>query len=224
MFIQRSGKYRFYENMGSISEPVWQQRPAWIDTLGKTTHHRAEFGDLNRDGLMDILFGETDGSLTFFENSGTSTAPKWKVADHVFHDVKVDSHANPVLFDMDFDADLDLIVGDPHGRFSVFRNDVFNSISTERKELPVSRQIQCCNYPNPFNSGTTISYELTKSAWVELEIHDIVGRCVETLICGRQSMGLHSVRWHAGTYPSGLYFYKLRIGKHVRVKKCMLIK
>ncbi|MBL0062573.1 MAG: T9SS type A sorting domain-containing protein [bacterium] len=64
-------------------------------------------------------------------------------------------------------------------------------------------------YPNPFNSTVTIEYALIREQDVTLEIYDVLGRQVETLLSERQGIGVHSVKWNADDFATGLYFAKL---------------
>jgi len=68
------------------------------------------------------------------------------------------------------------------------------------------------NYPNPFNPITTIQFNVleTKSI-VSLQIYDVTGRLVESLVNERLEPGTHSVIWDASEYTSGAYFYKIEV-------------
>lgn len=66
------------------------------------------------------------------------------------------------------------------------------------------------NYPNPFNPATTISYQLPVASDVQLEIFDILGKKVATLVSGRQEAGRYTYTWNASTVSSGVYFYRLQ--------------
>ncbi len=85
------------------------------------------------------------------------------------------------------------------------------------------------NYPNPFNPTTTINYNLAEENDVILEIYNIKGQKVNSLVNDLQSAGKHSVIW-SGTdennklVSSGLYFYKLRAGSKIQTKKMIMIK
>jgi len=79
------------------------------------------------------------------------------------------------------------------------------------------------NYPNPFNPETTISYELPKSALVSIEIYDITGRLVETLLNGKQSAGKHTIKFSANKLSSGVYFYRLTANQSVLAMKKMVV-
>jgi beta-glucanase (GH16 family) len=80
------------------------------------------------------------------------------------------------------------------------------------------------SYPNPFNPGTTISYSIPEAVNVELIVYDITGRIVKTLVNTTQSAGTHKIQWNAMNVTSGVYFYKLKAGNFIDIKKCLLIK
>jgi hypothetical protein len=80
------------------------------------------------------------------------------------------------------------------------------------------------NYPNPFNASTTIQFNLPEAGEVTIQIYDILGRSVETLISGTQSAGVHSVVWNADNQPSGVYFYRIDAGDFSDQKSCLLLK
>jgi hypothetical protein len=86
------------------------------------------------------------------------------------------------------------------------------------------------NFPNPFNPETTIGYELAESADVTLQIYNVVGQVVRTLIASEsQSVGRYQVRWdgmddRGMPVSSGIYFYQISAGKFQDVRKLMLLK
>jgi predicted GH43/DUF377 family glycosyl hydrolase len=81
------------------------------------------------------------------------------------------------------------------------------------------------NYPNPFNPTTTISYMLPLLAEVKLEIYNILGQKVETLVNRKQPAGEYSLQWDANSFASGVYYYKIEVGDgFVQAKKLLLIK
>ncbi len=80
------------------------------------------------------------------------------------------------------------------------------------------------NYPNPFNASTTINYSLPKSGPVTIDIYDLLGRKVETLIQAEQPAGYHQVTWDASDVSSSLYFYRIQAGDYVETRKMVLIK
>ncbi|MCP4580393.1 MAG: T9SS type A sorting domain-containing protein [candidate division Zixibacteria bacterium] len=80
------------------------------------------------------------------------------------------------------------------------------------------------NYPNPFNQSTTIRYDLPKAGDVTIDIYDILGRKVETLINGNQPAGHHQVTWNARDMATGMYFYKLNADNFSETKKMIMLK
>jgi len=80
------------------------------------------------------------------------------------------------------------------------------------------------NYPNPFNATTSINYQLPVDGWIKLEIYNVLGEKVATLVEERQEAGYRSVIWEASELSSGLYFYKLTAGDYTETKRMMLVK
>ncbi len=80
------------------------------------------------------------------------------------------------------------------------------------------------NFPNPFNSATSISFDLGSPGRVRLEIFDTVGRKLETLIDGQFGAGRHSVTWDAGERPSGIYFYRVEFDGKAKMGRMTLLK
>ncbi|MBD3168337.1 MAG: T9SS type A sorting domain-containing protein [candidate division Zixibacteria bacterium] len=80
------------------------------------------------------------------------------------------------------------------------------------------------NYPNPFNATTTIAFELPEACDVNLNIYNLAGRKVATLIDGFKDSGFHNISWDASQYSSGIYFYKLSTGNKIFTKRMTLLK
>ncbi|MCP4631287.1 MAG: T9SS type A sorting domain-containing protein [candidate division Zixibacteria bacterium] len=80
------------------------------------------------------------------------------------------------------------------------------------------------NYPNPFNSSTTISYTLNSYSLVELDIYNIMGRKIESLVNKFQQPGQHEVLWLADNRSSGIYFYIIKTAGGSFINKMVLMK
>ena len=80
------------------------------------------------------------------------------------------------------------------------------------------------NYPNPFNPTTTIEFSVETQSIASLQIYDIKGRLVETLVSGKLVSGSHSVEWDASNVSSGVYIYKLTTPFGQQTKKLILLK
>ncbi len=80
------------------------------------------------------------------------------------------------------------------------------------------------NYPNPFNPVTTIAYRIPENTGVQLNVYDMSGRRVRTLVNEYANAGSYEVSFDASGLPSGVYFYRLDAGSHSTVKKMVLMK
>jgi hypothetical protein len=80
------------------------------------------------------------------------------------------------------------------------------------------------NYPNPFNASTVIQYRIPHTCDVKIDIYDLRGRRVATLIQGEQQAGFHQISWNADIHSSGLYFYRIRAGEYSEVRRMVLLK
>jgi hypothetical protein len=74
--------------------------------------------------------------------------------------------------------------------------------------LPNNYALLTC-YPNPFNSQASIEFTIPTASYVEVEIYDVLGIKVATLLTGRLNAGKHTVVWDASNQPSGVYFSRL---------------
>lgn len=79
------------------------------------------------------------------------------------------------------------------------------------------------NYPNPFNPFTTISYQIPSNSLVQLDVYNVFGQLVETLVNAKLEAGYHKIVWNATEFPSGIYFYQLTVGKQIIANEQMLL-
>jgi len=85
------------------------------------------------------------------------------------------------------------------------------------------------NFPNPFNSSTVIRFELPESGEVELAVFNLAGQRVALLAQGYREAGNYTVRWdgrdeRGRTLASGVYLYRLRVGKRMEALKLVLVR
>lgn len=103
---------------------------------------------------------------------------------------------------------------------SITRNlGVSNEITESPREFSLSQ-----NYPNPFNPSSTIEFTLPTAADVRLDVYNISGQLVSTLVDSRMSAGQHSVVFDASNLASGVYLYRIRAGSFMQTKQMTLIK
>jgi hypothetical protein len=102
-------------------------------------------------------------------------------------------------------------------------NPLITGIGTDEYALPKNLSLDQ-NYPNPFNESTTISFSIQQTGKVKLEIFDITGAFVQTLLDETLPAGEHHIAWNAADLASGTYLYKLTLSGKTTVRKAVLIK
>jgi hypothetical protein len=80
------------------------------------------------------------------------------------------------------------------------------------------------NYPNPFNPTTTIEYAIKQDSYVVLEIFNVLGQQIETLVREDQVAGRYKVGFNGSYLPSGTYFYRLHTQEFTKTKRFILLK
>jgi hypothetical protein len=85
------------------------------------------------------------------------------------------------------------------------------------------------NYPNPFNPQTKLEFTLSKGCHVRLDIYNILGKRIRTLINEHQTAGYKRVSWdgkddNGNEVPTGVYFYRIKAGEFTQAKKMILLK
>ena len=80
------------------------------------------------------------------------------------------------------------------------------------------------NYPNPFNPATNISFYLSQTSIVKLEVFNVLGESVETIVNGELSSGFHTVKFSGSNLASGIYLILLEANEIRLSKKMLLLK
>jgi len=80
------------------------------------------------------------------------------------------------------------------------------------------------NYPNPFNSGTVIEFSLKETSSISLNVYNILGEKVRTLMREYKTSGEYSIQFNAQDLSSGVYFYQLKTDNSIQNKKMILLK
>jgi len=86
-----------------------------------------------------------------------------------------------------------------------------------------------CNYPNPFNPETVISYSLPESGFTELYIYNVLGQKIRSLVFAEQDVGVYRVTWNGRNdandqVAAGVYYYRIKTPKFVETKKMILLR
>ncbi|MCZ6821001.1 MAG: T9SS type A sorting domain-containing protein [Calditrichaeota bacterium] len=107
-------------------------------------------------------------------------------------------------------------------------NGVLTSVESDLADVPDGFTL-AQNYPNPFNPSTQIHYTIARSGRTQIEIFNILGTKVRTLVNAVQPAGTHRVRWDGkndggAVVANGVYVYRLRAGSFVDMKKMLFVK
>jgi|WetSurMetagenome_2_1015567.scaffolds.fasta_scaffold15127_3 photosystem II stability/assembly factor-like uncharacterized protein len=114
-------------------------------------------------------------------------------------------------------SEIHTVIG---GNDTTFYTGINNNITTILKNYILYQ-----NYPNPFNQCTVINVQLQITKHVKINIYDITGKLINTIINQKENSGLHSYKFDGGNLSTGVYFYTLFVdGNRVDTKKAILIK
>lgn len=117
------GKIKYFENTGSTDEPVWQL--ADEDFLGTNLGYNLApcTGDLDNDGDQDILIGDYNGKIFYYERTGELPDESSYVFIEELNNIDLSGRSHPELADIDGDGDLDLFIGENWGVIHYYENN-----------------------------------------------------------------------------------------------------
>ncbi len=98
------------------------------------------------------------------------------------------------------------------------------TVSIENIKLMPQNSYLKQNYPNPFSYQTEISFNLARTGFTRLTVHNIHGQSIKTLVNEQLTAGTHQISFEAGDLTSGMYFYKIQSGNFSKVRKMLLSK
>lgn len=114
------------------------------------------------------------------------------------------------------------------GNINMCPGNITKDIKDTQVILP-TRNALYQNYPNPFNLSTEISFSLAEPGHVTIDIYDLLGRKIVTLIDRTFESGEHNIPWDGrdadgSDAASGIYFYCLKAGQYTEIRKMMMLK
>jgi hypothetical protein len=217
--------------------------PGYPVSAGGSISAQIVAGDFDGDSSLNIIVVTGGGEIHCL--NGTSNIANFPISPEIPAQIT----ATPALGNLDGDLDLEIVVGlktvgqnllviDYKANALVsslkwpnFGKDIWRSNSLENVVTSVSENDAIPgefelsqNYPNPFNAVTVISFQLPSVSAVRLEIFDILGRKIETLLDKEMPAGYHKLNWNATGRSSGIYFYRITAGKLTLSRRMLLIK
>jgi hypothetical protein len=204
-------------------------------------------GDLDRDGLPDLYFaGNNFGAIMDMEYEGGDVTDE---ESYSFYYTTIDGAAvagghfaraaNVDIGDMDNDGHLEIVATVPWSGADPVDNLLglyvfeFENTQTfvgveESFEVPKTYSLRQ-NYPNPFNPVTHISYDILEATNVTIQIYDLLGQIVNTLVNERKEPGAYVIRWNGldqsgSKVANGVYIYRLKTERFTENRKMLLLK
>ncbi|MCU7492897.1 MAG: hypothetical protein HF310_15445 [Ignavibacteria bacterium] len=165
--VDYSSSFCLYKNTGDIHNPVWELVTNKYFNLPLGVY---DAWDYDKDGDSDLI---VLGNM--YENTGSKYSASF-TANGQIQNLKLDGGLEAMtLIDIDSDGDKDLFIGNNDGGILFYRNDTPTGVEKEKPNGNMDFQL-FPNYPNPFNSETTISFQLNKAAMVDLYSSTLIKR------------------------------------------------
>lgn len=213
----------YYQKYGEIYD---QASETWSVTGDMTVMRRGNHtATILHNGKVLLAGGFTDVYLTSAEifdptNNSFSVIDSMKAPRSSHCAVKLNDGS--VLVTGGYDGTTFLISAE---RYLVDTNDVVSvrESNVSNPTIPNDHQL-FQNYPNPFNPSTSIQYVIASEQIVTLNVYDLLGNEVVTLVDEEKEAGIYNIEFNAGMLSSGIYFCKLKAGSFVDIKKMALIR
>lgn len=223
LFVAFDNKLYFVENIGSPQVTAFSAD--WIQIDGIEAHYPCLF-NFYGDSQPDLIVLNKQNKLVGYYNSGPQgTLDFKKIPGGLFdkiNDVYM-GYKSVRGADLDNDGKTDLLLG-KWSKLYFSKNISTVGIKFDEPKLISSfRLFQ--NFPNPVKNKktTTINYQILKHGLVEISVYNILGQKVTTLVQKNQSPGKYNIKWNASGLPSGVYFYRLKVGASIQQRKLLLI-
>jgi len=200
-----------------------QAIPEALGTFGIDVNIEAKNVNSSLTLSWDVSNLSGNTSFELFDNE-TNTSSDLNINGSVSFDTSVDSNTPSSLLNKPITPFS--YVGEDNSSVSRFIINVDGlALSTDEElGIPITVELRQ-NYPNPFNPNTTIAFGVPSSGKVTLEVFDVLGRKVATLLNQENKIaGRHTVNFDARNLSSGMYIYRLKAGNSVITKKLTLIK
>lgn len=184
------------------------------------------YGDDPYNDIFNVHISANDGqSWVLVETIGPVSAAGWMYRSFIVNDYITPTDQVRVRFDAS-DLNSGSIIEAGIDAFEIVKWECEPTDVTEdvdNPEIPAEFAL-IGGYPNPFNARVTIQYALPIQSQVTIEIYDLLGRRIETIVNGMKQAGYHQVSWNAENNSTGVYFYRINAGDFTDTKKLVLLK
>jgi len=153
-----TARIAYFKNEGNATSPMF--RKITDDLAGISNLHRQAvfpaFGDINSDGKPELIIGNSDSTLIYFENKGfIGDVPEFGPPQYNYQHIHGDVFITPQLFDLNKDGLLDLILGGRNGKLAYFRNNGTASLPVFQLETDTLGGVNVTNYNISYDGFST---------------------------------------------------------------------
>ncbi len=177
---------------------------------------------LDQAGNVYII-GDSDGSGTGFDYATVKYDSSGNQLWAKRYDYSGQYGDYPTAVAVDNNGSI-YVTGQSNRDWLTIKYSELTGISSTVGEVPSGYYLSQ-NYPNPFNPKTVISYQVSVSSDMKLNVYDVLGNEVSTLVNQKQNAGSYQVEFDGSNFSSGIYFYRLEVdGNIVDTKRMILLK
>uniref|UniRef100_UPI0034DFAF9F FG-GAP-like repeat-containing protein n=1 Tax=Candidatus Thiodubiliella endoseptemdiera TaxID=2738886 RepID=UPI0034DFAF9F len=174
---EKNGTLKYYQNTGTTSSPAYEAKTGDdnpFNGIDAGYSSKPTLADIDGDGDLDLVVGESAGTLKYYQNTGTTSNPAYEAKtgdDNPFNGIDVGDSSRPTLADIDGDGDLDLVVGETDGTLKYYYNQQPSSVDGQAPTPTATNSWTLSNIPagqSAFKTGDVISLTLTMSETLKL--------------------------------------------------------
>ncbi len=236
MVLDSNGHLYFVTNRPGSGGPGWGEDHIWTEQYG--FRYICDGNDVVMMQISyEIVFGPNDHEILVISSENflyANTSNFYLTTDggDTWYQSGFEIDGASGSSTRQYSDSLDFVYseGDHSYYYPIPRDSILNEMtSISDVELEIPRSFSLSNYPNPFNASTTINFTLLNAGDVRLDVYDIVGRLVKTLVDDNIGAGEHSIVWHGDdtsgkSVVSGIYFYSINIDNKVFSDRMLLLK